>query len=146
MRAEARTPGSRAYAPNRPSLTGPLDVDPLHGQQLVCHGYTALLSNPDGTVAADSREGLFDHDTRLLSTWSVLIGGVAPRVDSSGLVQASHWTARLTVPLPGGHAKGPQLPQDVVELTLDRRLGWGMIEQWHISNYSAVAATTTVAV
>jgi glycogen debranching enzyme len=146
VRAEARIPKNVAETANRPFLTGPLDVDPLHGQQLICHGYTLLLSNPDGTVTADSRQGLFDHDTRLLSTWTVLIDGVAPRVDSSGLVRPNHWTARLTVPWSSGDAKGPQLPQDGIELALDRRLGCGMIEQWCISNHSAVHTMSTVTI
>jgi len=146
VRADPHTPADVSEAQKPPSLTSPLDVDPLHGQQLICHGYALLLSNPDGTVTAESRQGLFDHDTRFLSVWTVLIDGVAPRVDSSGLVRPSHWTARLTVPISNGHAKGPQLPQDVIELSLDRQLGCGMIERWCITNHSAVPAMSAVTV
>ncbi len=49
------------------SLPRDPDVDPHHGQQLVCHGYTVLLSGPDGSISGDARQGLFDHDTRVLS-------------------------------------------------------------------------------
>src|SRR5262245_20693538 len=90
---------------------GQLDVDPHHGQHLVHHGYTVLLSNADGTIAGD-RQGLFDHDTRVLSRYEIALDGVMPRVDSTGLIDASHWIARLTVPRADGDARGPRLPQD----------------------------------
>ena len=122
------------------------DVDPHHGQQLVCHGYTVLLSSPDGTIAPGTRQGLFDHDTRVLSTYELLLDGVVPSLDSSGLIDSNHWTARLTVPRPGGEAGGPRLPQDALELTIDRRIGRGMLETLHIDNHSAVDAVTSFAI
>src|SRR5829696_8449491 len=91
------------------------DVDPLHGLQLVCDGYTVLLTSPDGAINGDG-QGLFDHDTRVLSTYRILLDGVAPRIDSSGLLGASCWIGRLTVDRLKGDATGPRLPQDAIEL------------------------------
>ena len=125
---------------------GQLDVDPHHGQHLVHHGYTVLLSNADGTIAEGGRQGLFDHDTRVLSRYEMVLDGVAPRVDSSGLVDSSHWIARLTVARSGGDVGGPHLPQDAFELTLRRTVGNGMIETLDIDNHSATPASTAFAV
>ena len=129
-----------------PLLASVADVDPHHGRQLVCHGYTVLLSDADGTITADRAQGLFDHDTRLLSSYEIVLAGVSPRVDSSGLLEPFRWTARLTVPLAGGDAKGPRLPQDALELTIRRRVGNGMIEELEIRNHSAVATTTAMTI
>src|SRR5262245_30637470 len=125
---------------------GQLDVDPHHGQHLVHHGYTVLLSNPDGTIAEGGRQGLFDHDTRVLSRYEMLLDGIAPRVDSTGLIDSAHWIPRLTAARSGGDARGPQLPQDAFELTLRRAIGSGMLETIDIDNHSAVAASTTFAI
>src|SRR5690349_6197483 len=86
--------GSDPLADVRP---GQLDVDPHHGQHLVHQGYTVLLSNADGTITEGGRQGLFDHDTRVLSRYETTLDGDRPRVDSTGLIDASHWIARLTV-------------------------------------------------
>ena len=129
----------------RPAVSTTVDVDPHHGQPIVSHGYTVLLSNPDGSIT-DSRQGLFDHDTRVLSSYEVLLDGVRPSVDSSGLIDSTQWIARLTVARSGGEAKGPALPQDALELTLHRRIGNGMHETMEITNHSAIAADTSCVV
>jgi hypothetical protein len=48
---------------------GTADVDPHRGLQLVHHGYTVLVTNADGTMTEEGRQGLFDFDTRVLSTY-----------------------------------------------------------------------------
>ncbi len=132
--------------PREPLLARVADVDPHHGQHIAWHGYTVLLSNADGTIMPEDRQGLFDHDTRVLSSYQILVEGVSPRVDSSGLLEPSRWTARLTVPRSGGDAKGPLLPQDALELTIGRRIGNGMVEEFEICNHSAVPAATSMTI
>ena len=141
---ETRTVGqSDPFADVRP---GQLDVDPHHGGHLVHHGYTVLLSSADGTIAEGGRDGLFDHDTRVLSLYETMLDGQRPRADSTGIIDERHWIARLTVPQSGGDARGPRLPQDAFELTLRRAVGKGMIETIDIDNHSAAAASTTFAI
>ncbi|HWK11824.1 MAG TPA: glycogen debranching N-terminal domain-containing protein [Vicinamibacterales bacterium] len=150
MESEAAAPAHAADDAAKPlpepSLARVVDVDPHHGHQLICHGYTVLLSNADGTITPTGRQGLFDHDTRVLSRYEVLLDGTPPRVDSSGLVDASRWMGRLTVARSGGDANGPALPQDTLELTIRRQLGNGMLEQIDVSNHSMVAATTRLTI
>jgi glycogen debranching enzyme len=122
-----------------------VDVDPHQGQPIICHGYTVLLTNPDGTITGE-RQGLFDHDTRVLSRYEIFLDGMAPRVDTSGLLDAARWMARLTVARSGGDARGPRLPQDSLELTLRRRVGHGLIEDLDVTNHSATEVTTSLVV
>jgi glycogen debranching enzyme len=120
------------------------DLDPHHGQQLVWRGYTVLLCNPDGTITEGGRQGLLEHDTRVLSSYQIRLDGASPHVVSSGSLDAASWMARLVVPRSGGHASGPLLPQDVLELTLRRRVGHGMVEEVEIQNHSATGTTTAL--
>jgi N-terminal domain of (some) glycogen debranching enzymes len=76
------------------------------GSRLFPMAIQFLLSSPDGTIAPGSRQGLFDHDTRVLSTYELLLDGVVPSLDTSGLIDSDHWTARLTVPV----TSAPQYP------------------------------------
>jgi len=122
-----------------------IDVDPHHGLPILCHGYTVLLTNPDGTITGE-RQGLFDHDTRVLSRYEIFLDGVAPRVDTSGFLDAARWMARLTVARSGGDARGPLLPQDNLELTLRRRLGHGLIEDIDVTNHSVTEVKTSLVV
>jgi glycogen debranching enzyme len=125
---------------------GQLDVDPHHGQHLMHHGYTVLLCGGDGTIAEGGRQGLFDHDTRVLSRYEMALDGVPPRVDSTGTIDASHWMAKLTVARKDGDARGPRLPQDALELTLRRTIGNGMVETINVDNHSAAPASTAFAI
>src|SRR5215475_9071703 len=86
--------GDRA-GPLASAWLGQLAVDPHHGQHLVHHGYTVLLCNADGAIEEGGRQGLFDHDTRVLSRHELLLDGATPRLDSTGLIDASHWIGRL---------------------------------------------------
>ena len=115
-------------------------IDPHHDHQLTFQGYSVLLTNPDGTIAEGTGLGLFDHDTRILSTYRLLIDGEAPQCDTSANVESDYWTAHLTVDRGGRDARGPRLPQDVLGIELRRRVGNGMAEQILVRNYSMAPA------
>jgi glycogen debranching enzyme len=80
----------------------------------------------------------------VLSRYEILLDGSAPRLDTSGLLDAARWMARLTATRPGGDARGPRLPQDNLELTLRREIGHGLIEDIAVTNHSATEAATTL--
>ncbi|RPJ77991.1 MAG: hypothetical protein EHM13_15230, partial [Acidobacteria bacterium] len=46
----------------------------------------------------------------------------------------------------GGHANGPVLPQDALELTIRRRVGNGMLDDLRLDNRSAVAVATRLVI
>ncbi|HEX6939199.1 MAG TPA: glycogen debranching N-terminal domain-containing protein [Longimicrobiales bacterium] len=111
---------------------GPLDV--------VYQGYTVLVCQRDGSIGGGGREGLWDYDTRILSRHRILLAGEVPRFIGSGSPEAERWSAHLRVPLPGGTAAGPRLPQDALELVVTRRVGRGMRERLVVHNHSMVPA------
>jgi glycogen debranching enzyme len=110
-------------------------IDPHHGRPLIFHGYTVLFTEPDGRIGGGLL-GLFDHDTRILSTYQLRIDDDDPRTDTSAAVESDYWAAHLTVARPGPDARGPRLPQDALEIDIRRRVGCGMAERLTVHNNS----------
>src|SRR5688572_21308994 len=141
IRPEEPAPGAaREGAPvwlEMPPRTG--SIDPHHSRHLTFHGYTVLLTESDGTISGGAL-GLYDYDTRILSTYRVLVDGEEPRCDTSAAVESDYWAAHLTVARPGRDARGPALPQDALEVEIRRRVGHGMAEQLIVRNNSMAAA------
>ena len=96
-----------------------------------------LWAGPDGSIEADPT-GLFDYDTRILSRFRLTIDDRAPELLSSSRPEADTLVARFRVRREGGKAEGPLLPEDALELALERRVGGGMLDRWTIANRSAV--------
>jgi glycogen debranching enzyme len=103
-----------------------------------------LLTRPDGAIVAGSGLGLFDYDTRILSTYELTVDGNLPRADTSANVESDYWVAHLTVDRPGGNAAGPRLPQDTLAIDIRRRVGEGMAERLVLRNYSQAPAEVTL--
>jgi glycogen debranching enzyme len=118
-------------------------IDPHHSRQLTFHGYTVLLTDADGSIGGGVL-GLFDYDTRILSTYRLLVDDEAPRCDTSAAIASDYWAAHLTVPRPGRDAHGPRLPQDALAIEARRRVGRGMVEQLIVRNFSMAATEFTL--
>jgi glycogen debranching enzyme len=106
-------------------------------------GYTVLCAAADGSITG-TEEGLFHRDTRVLSRHELSIGGQKPELVSATQPESDHWIAIMRIHRPGGDAAGPQLPQDALEVVLDRQVGPGLVEQVRIENHSAVPCRTTL--
>jgi glycogen debranching enzyme len=128
----------------RTPLTVNTPIDPHHDRQLTFQGYSVLLTQPDGTISEQAGLGLFDHDTRILSKYSLTIDGEAPRCDASANVESDYWIAHLTVDRAGGRAAGPHLPQDTLAIEIRRRVGSGMAERLILRNYSMAPVDLTL--
>lgn len=115
-------------------------VDPHGPREVVCSGYTVLVTRPDGSLSGEGREGLFDFDTRILSRHHLTLNGTQPRRAGGGVGAADHWRAVVHVPRPGGTSAGPVLPQDMLELEIERRVGCGMEERLTLFNHSMASA------
>jgi glycogen debranching enzyme len=119
------------------------DLDPFRPAHTLLHqGYTLLLARPDGTLTGEGREGLYDFDTRILSRYRLLLGGQAPDYVSSCTLESDRWGAWLQIPLQGGKAEGPRLPQDAIEVSLLRTVGRGMAERLQVRNHSMAPVET----
>jgi glycogen debranching enzyme len=111
-------------------------VDPHRGRQLTFHGYTVLLTHPDGTISADAGLGLFDFDTRVLSQYRLLVDAQPPQCDTAAVVESDYWAAHLSSARGVANVSGPHLPQDALGIELRRRVGTGMVEQLIVRNHS----------
>jgi glycogen debranching enzyme len=96
-----------------------------------------LCASPDGSIEADPG-GLYDYDTRILSRLRLTVDERAPALLSASTPEADTLVARYRIPVEGGRAEGPVLPEDALDLELERRIGAGLLDRWTITNRSAV--------
>ncbi len=96
-----------------------------------------LCAASDGSIEGDPA-GLYDYDTRILSRFRLTVDDRAPALLSVATPEADMMVARFRVPIQGGHADGPGLPEDALDLELERRVGGGLLDRWTIHNRSAV--------
>src|SRR5215211_1759906 len=100
-------------------------------------GYTVLWAAADGWIDADPT-GLFDYDTRILSRYRLTIDGLVPELLGRDQPEADTFVARYRVLRGKGRPEGPLLPQDALEVDLERVVGSGMRERWTVRNHAAV--------
>jgi glycogen debranching enzyme len=112
-----------------------MGFDPRHPHELSHRNWTVLLSHPDGAITGDDGCGLFHHDCRVMSRYRLTVDSEPPEWVSSDTVEAEHWAASLRSPRPGPDPDGPELPQDAIEVRLDRRIGAGMVERLEVLNH-----------
>ena len=123
-------------------VTAPITI--LHA------GYTVLCTTADGWVDGD-RAGLFDYDTRILSRFRLTIDGRPPDLIDGHTPESDTFIARYRVPLGEGDGRGrtrgrpegPLLPQDAVDLRLERVIGSGLIDRSTFENHAAVPWAAT---
>jgi glycogen debranching enzyme len=106
-------------------------------------GYTVLCADGDGSVT-DGEFGLVYRDTRVLSRHEITVDGRRPELVAATQPESDRWLAVFHCARAGGDARGPQLPQDALEIIVERTVGPGMLETVRIRNHSAVARRTSL--
>jgi glycogen debranching enzyme len=96
-----------------------------------------LWAAADGTIEGDPA-GLYDYDTRILSRFRLTVDGKPPALLSAAVPEADMLVGRFRVPMEGGRADGALLPEDALDLELERRVGAGLLDRWTIHNRSGV--------
>lgn len=109
------------------------------------HGYTVLAMRLDGWLTGRSEEGLFVHDTRLLSTYRMLLNGRPPHPVALSNVKQNTWLGYYIVSASeasDGQAN-PSSPkeaaQQALELRVSRSVGTGMHEDLDLTNFTQSA-------
>ena len=123
-----------------------MGLDPRFPHELSHRDWTVLLCHPDGAVGCDEGCGLFHHDCRVLSRHRLTINGSEPEWVSSDTVEADRWGASVRSAWGGGHADGPELPQDATEVRIRRRVGGGMVERIEVLNHGMTPREVQVAI
>jgi glycogen debranching enzyme len=122
------------------------DIDPIRPERSVAHGgYTVLLCRGDGSID-EPGTGLYDLDTRILSTYVLRLDDQRPKAVGTCAAVADHWSATLHLRRAGGTPEGPALPQDAWAIHVERRIGCGMEETLTIRNESMVDASARLTI
>ena len=96
-----------------------------------------LVCAADGTIDAESEQGYFCVDTRLVSTYRLTLSGVPPTLLNSAVVapfSARHEFVNARLVTPGGPVECNQ-----VHVRLDRTIHHGLHEDYDLTNHSAEA-------
>jgi glycogen debranching enzyme len=97
-----------------------------------------LCTDGHGSVT-DEKHGLFHRDARVLSRHELTVDGRRPDFVAATQPESDRWTAVFRCARTGGDAEGPRLPQDALEIIVERTVGPGLVESIRIRNRSAVA-------
>lgn len=106
------------------------------------HGNTVLATRRDGYLDDGVEQGLFVHQTRMLSRYQCRLGGVRPQPAALSNVDQDSWLGYYLVPAPGqrdraGNPGAPQPPaQYGIELVVSRVVADGVHEDIDITNFT----------
>jgi glycogen debranching enzyme len=117
-------------------------------------GRTVLAAGRDGTIAPETNQGLFVHETRLLSRLRYTIDGRPPLPVALSNVEQHTWMGYYIQAAKGGErldtgsGQVPAAAQDALELRLSRFVGEGLHEDLDLTNHrrSAVRLELTIEV
>ena len=115
------------------------------GDTVLFSGYTVLCAGRDGSIA-EPHHGLIHRDARVASAHRGRLDGRTPELVASSQPENDRWIGVLRVPREGGTADGPELPQDALELRIDRTVGPGLVEVFTVTNQAPVPATCELAI
>jgi glycogen debranching enzyme len=109
------------------------------------HGDTVLAIQRNGYIDGGPDQGLFVHETRLLSLYRCTIGRHVPLPVVLCNVRQDSWLGYYIVPVPGDEQEedsfAQKAAQNTIELRVSRVVGEGMHEDLDVVNYSQKAAT-----
>ncbi|MBI4396646.1 MAG: amylo-alpha-1,6-glucosidase [Elusimicrobia bacterium] len=119
-------------------------LKPRPGLTIVSRSRTVLISGLDGFIREGSEQGLYSHETRLLSRAVYKINNREPVPVALSNVESHSWLGYY-ISVPPGIAPGPadhgsgqvqQITQETLELRLSRFVGDGVHEDIELTNFS----------
>jgi glycogen debranching enzyme len=119
--------------------------------QFVSRKHSLLVTARDGWIT-DGLQGLFEHDTRLVSRYRMLVNGKLPRLDAVSAVEP-YSTLGYYVCAPTADAEDErdalglsknELDRQVV-ITISRFVGEGMVEETEIANHGLTPSSLKIA-
>ncbi len=111
------------------------------------HGETVLATHRDGYLDAKPDQGLFAHETRLLSRYRCLLNDEVPEPVALSRVAHDSWLGYYIIAAPGhdggaGSLTAPQgNAQHTIEMKVTRVLADGMHEDLDLTNFTQTAAS-----
>jgi glycogen debranching enzyme len=96
-------------------------------------GHTFMLTDQDGQIPARTDKGLFDLDTRLISSWRLYANGVAWRLLNSANI--AHYVSRVFLLNEAIPTEAGEIPGGSLAMTVSRTLGHGLHEDLDLVNH-----------
>ncbi len=103
----------------------------IHQAQTVC------VTNEDGQISWPSEKGLYFHDTRVISAWSVYANGAPWTLLNGGAI--AHYAARIFLTNDDFLTQDGPIAARTLALVISREIDGGMHEDLNITNYGAAA-------
>jgi glycogen debranching enzyme len=100
-------------------------------------GHAVLISEQDGQILASTDKGLYDRDTRLVSTWKIYANGVPWELLNSANI--SYFATRVFLLNRAIATEAGDIPAGSLGMTLGRTIGEGLHEDLDLVNHGAVA-------
>src|ERR1700737_2986646 len=108
----------------------------------VNHGYTFMVTGPEGIARGSEQQGLFTRDVRFLSHYRCRISGRKWKLVTSAPV--SHTSARFEFTNPALLSTSGAIPKHVLGLTIERTVSRGVHDDFDLVNYGRVPVELTL--
>jgi glycogen debranching enzyme len=96
-------------------------------------GHTVMVTEQDGQIAWPTEKGLYNHDTRLISSWALYANGEPWDLLNSG--NLAHFAARIYLANRAFVTEGGDAPAGSLGLVISRTLDGGLHEDFDLANY-----------
>jgi glycogen debranching enzyme len=100
-------------------------------------GHAFLLTDQDGQISAPTDKGLYDRDTRLISSWRIYANGV--RWDLLNSANIAYFASRVFLLNRALASAAGDIAAGSLALTLSRTIGHGLHEDLDLVNHGAKA-------
>jgi hypothetical protein len=137
---------SSNHLPNRAARTEPRRIVRLHPRKdsfQISQGRTVLSTGLNGFIRPDTTDGLFVHQTRMLSCYSWTLDGKEPMPVALSNVEQHSWLGyyiyapHLKTKFQGrGSGEMEEVSERGIELRISRSVGYGFHEDVDLANYT----------
>lgn len=130
-----------------------VSLRPRFSTTYISQSRTVLATASDGFVRGRSEEGLFFHETRILSKYRYLINEEEPIVSAASNVEQHSWLGyymgyprELQPERDEGSGAVKEVSQNTLELRVSRYIGEGMHEDLDLTNFTAIPTNLTLTI
>ena len=100
-------------------------------------GHAFLLTDEDGQILASTDKGLYDRDTRLISSWRIYANGAPWNLLNSANI--AYFASRVFLLNRAIASEAGDIPAGALAMTLSRTIGHGLHEDLDLVNHGATA-------
>ncbi|MBV8594183.1 MAG: hypothetical protein JOZ27_07785, partial [Caulobacteraceae bacterium] len=99
----------------------------------ISQGYSVLITDPDGQIPWPTDKGLYESDTRMISSWQIFADGEPWDLLNSGNI--AYYAARIFLVNREIETRTGKVPAGVVSLAIGRSIAGGVHEDLDLTNH-----------